>query len=113
MSDSEANRYLAGDVIPYDDLRRVRSDTVGWIPTVDALGYANFFAQVRAVNLGLPADNRIRVWLGDPPIDWSKIKTQEDFFPELERLAKKYRELDTRLQELNWKTGLICAVGNL
>lgn len=77
------DRYLAGDAIPYEDLRRVWSDTVGWIPTVDALGYVNFFAQVRAVNLGLPADKRIRVWLGDPPIDWSKIKTKEDFFPKL------------------------------
>ncbi len=26
---------------------------------------------------------------------------------EIDRLAKKYRELDTRLQELNWKTELI------
>jgi hypothetical protein len=79
------DRYLAGDVIPYEDLRKVWSDTVGWIPTVEALGYVNFFAQVRAVNLGLPADKRIRVWLGDPPIDWSKIKTQEDFFLKLDQ----------------------------
>jgi hypothetical protein len=77
------DRYLAGDAIPYEDLRSVWSDTVGWIPTVNALGYVNFFAQVRAVNLGLPADKRIRVWLGDPPIDWSKIKTKEDFLPKL------------------------------
>ena len=77
------DRYLAGDAIPFEDLRRVWSDTVGWIPTVDALGYVNFFAQVRAVNLGLPGDKRIRVWLGDPPIDWSKIKTKEDFLPKL------------------------------
>lgn len=79
------DRYLAGDVIPYEDLRRVWSDTVGWIPTVNALGYVNFFAKVRAVNLGLPADKRIHVWLGDPPIDWSKIKTQKDFLPKLEQ----------------------------
>jgi hypothetical protein len=26
---------------------------------------------------------------------------------EVDQLAKRYRELDTRLQELNWKTGLI------
>jgi hypothetical protein len=70
------DRYLAGDAIPYEDLRKVWSDTVGWIPTVDAVGYASFFAHVRAVNLGLPADKRIRVWLGDPPIDWSKIVRQ-------------------------------------
>ena len=31
---------------------------VGWIPTVTGLGYANFFAQVRAVNAGLPPERR-------------------------------------------------------
>jgi hypothetical protein len=28
---------------------------------------------VRAVNLALPKDQRIRVWLGDPPIDWATV----------------------------------------
>jgi hypothetical protein len=75
------DHYLAGEDIPYDQLRRVWSDTVGWIPTVTAMGYINFYAQVRAVNLGLPAEQRIHVWLGDPPIDWSKVKTKEDYSP--------------------------------
>jgi hypothetical protein len=75
------DRYLAGEDIPYDQLRRVWSDTVGWIPTVTAMGYINFYAQVRAVNRGLPPEQRIHVWLGDPPIDWSKIRTKEDLAP--------------------------------
>jgi hypothetical protein len=29
-----------------------------------------------------------------------------------DQLAKRYRELDLRIQELNWNTELICAVGN-
>ena len=37
--------------------------TVGWIPTVTAMGYINFYAQVRAVNLGLSLEQRIHVWL--------------------------------------------------
>src|ERR1700744_2222261 len=77
------DRYLAGNEIPYDELRRVWSDTVGWIPTVNALGYIDFFAQVRRVNQSLSPDKRIKVWLGDPPIDWSSIKTKEDFLPKL------------------------------
>ena len=75
------DRYLNGQQIAYTDLRKVWTDVVGWIPTVTGLGYANFFAHVRAVNLGLPPDRRIRVWLGEPPIDWSKIKTKADFQP--------------------------------
>ena len=72
------DRYLAGEDIPYEQLRRVWTDTVGWIPTVTALGYVNFFAQVRAVNEGLPLSERIHIWLGEPPIDWSKVKTSAD-----------------------------------
>lgn len=75
------DRYLSGEDIQYDQLRKVWSDTVGWIPTVSALGYLNFYAQVRAVNLELPPEQRIHVWLGDPPVDWSKIKTKEDLGP--------------------------------
>lgn len=75
------DRYVSGEYVPYEQLRKVWSDTVGFIPTVTALGYLNFYAQVRAVNLGLPLDQRIHVWLGDPPIDWSIIKTQSEFFP--------------------------------
>ena len=35
------------------------------------------FAQVRAVNQALPPDQRIHVWLGEPPIDWSAIRTRD------------------------------------
>jgi hypothetical protein len=82
---STLDRYLAGEDIPYDQLRRVWSDTVGWVPTVTYMGYINFYAQVRTVNLGLPPEQRIHVWLGDPPIDWSKIKTKKDLDPLVEK----------------------------
>jgi hypothetical protein len=56
------DRYLDGQQVSYTDLRKVWTDVVGWIPTVTGLGYANFFAQVRDANLGLPPDRRIHVW---------------------------------------------------
>ena len=65
----------------YAELRSVWSDGVGWVPTVTGLGYANFFVQVRTINLSLPPGQRLRVWLGEPAIDWSRIKTREDFMP--------------------------------
>jgi hypothetical protein len=74
------DRYVSGEYVPYEQLRKVWEDNVGWIPTITALGYIDFYAQVRAVNFGLPPDQRIHVWLGDPPIDWPKINTQKDFF---------------------------------
>jgi hypothetical protein len=72
------DRYVSGEDVPYEQLRTVWADTVGWIPTVSYLGYMNFYAQVRAVNLSLPPEQRIHVWLGDPPVDWSKVKVKAD-----------------------------------
>jgi hypothetical protein len=73
--------YLNGQEVSYADLRTIWTDVVGWIPTVTGLGYANFFAQVRAVNLALPPERRIHVWLGEPAVDWSKITTKAEFDP--------------------------------
>lgn len=68
---SVIDRYVAGESVPYTELRTVWTDTVGWIPTAGYLGFARFFAAVREVNKTLPPARRIRVWLGEPAIDWS------------------------------------------
>jgi hypothetical protein len=86
------DRYLSGEDVPYEQLRKVWSDTVGWIPTVTALGYINFYAQVREVNQGLPPEQRIHVWLGDPPVDWSKIRSKSDWSQVIGNL---FRERDS------------------
>jgi hypothetical protein len=78
------DRYVNGGVVPYEELRQVWTDTVGWQPTVPYLAYAHFFAQVREVNLHLPAERRIRVWLGEPPIVWSTLHTREEYTKILE-----------------------------
>jgi len=73
------DRYVNGDSVPYQELRGVWTDTVGWVPAVEHLGYAHFFAQVRETNHTLPPEKRIRVLLGEPPIDWSEIHTREQW----------------------------------
>lgn len=73
------DRYVAGKPVPYRELRKVWTDVVGWLPTVTGLGYLNFFAQVRETNANLPPSRRIRVWLGEPGIDWAKIRTRQDW----------------------------------
>ena len=74
------DRYVNGEDIPYIKLRKAWGDTsyVGWFPTVTAMGYLNFYATVRAVNLKLPVEDHIHVWLGGKPIGWSTIRTKED-----------------------------------
>lgn len=39
-----------------------------------------WFRQVRRINAGRPADRRLRILLGDPPIDWSRVQTRDDHF---------------------------------
>jgi hypothetical protein len=73
------DRYVDGQYVPYTELRKVWTDTVGWIAAVPSIGYANFFATVREVNLALPPLQRIHVWLGDPVIHWDKIKTHAEW----------------------------------
>jgi hypothetical protein len=69
------DRYVNGETVPYAELRKVWMDTVGWIPTVQGAYFAHFFYQVRQTNVALAPDKRIKVWLGEPAADWSKIET--------------------------------------
>jgi hypothetical protein len=75
------DRYINGEAVPYDQLRLTWTDTVGAIPTINRMEYIHFFAAVRAVNMRLPADKRIRVWLGQPPIDWSAMHSRAEQRP--------------------------------
>lgn len=73
------DRYVNGEDVPYAELRKVWADTVGWFPAVTDIGSINVYATVRAVNMTLPPERRIKIWLGEPPIDWSQIKTKADW----------------------------------
>jgi hypothetical protein len=65
------DRYVAGETVPYVELRKVWNDTVGWAPPPALAGFAKFFAAVREINKSLRADRRIKIWLGEPPLDWT------------------------------------------
>jgi hypothetical protein len=73
------DRYVNGENVSYTELRRVWADTVGMFPTVLDLGAINLYASVRSVNLSLPPNSRIKVWLGDPPINWPQVKTKDEW----------------------------------
>jgi hypothetical protein len=60
------DRYVAGEDVPLKELRRVWTQTAGWVPGPTSLGYINFFANVRAANRGLAPEHGIKVWLGEP-----------------------------------------------
>ena len=71
------DRYVAGETVPYVELREVWNDTVGWVPPPALIGFAKFFAAVRDVNKSLPANRKIKVWLGGPPLDWTSPSRDE------------------------------------
>jgi len=66
------DRYVAGELIPLSDLRRVWRDTVN-ILVWDAPVYERFFRTIRIVNQH-NQKRRLRVLLADPPIDWDQAR---------------------------------------
>ena len=66
------DRFVAGEPVAACDLRRVWREFIGW--GFDNPMYEQFFRTVRAVNRTLPPGQRLRVVLGDPPLDWTQTK---------------------------------------
>jgi hypothetical protein len=69
--------YVNGEVISEQALAEAWLNT-----TVPNQIHADveWFRQMRRINAGRPADRRVRILLGDPPIDWSQVQTRADHF---------------------------------
>jgi hypothetical protein len=72
------DRFVAGEDVPYAELRQVWEDTISAAPNCDQPMYEEVYRAVRDINRALPRERRIRVVLGDVPIDWTAVKTFED-----------------------------------
>ena len=62
------DRYVAGDSVRTEELKGVWRNAGGAGQAFESPIYAQFFQNVRALNQSLPANHRIRVLLGDPPV---------------------------------------------
>jgi len=71
------DRYVAGEDVPLDEVQGAWRDTVGALGPVSPV-YGEFYRAVRDANRKLPAEHRLRLLMGDPPIDWSRVRTRED-----------------------------------
>ncbi|GAC1658824.1 MAG: hypothetical protein NVS9B15_20810 [Acidobacteriaceae bacterium] len=72
------DRYIAGSDVPLREVRQVWRNTTQ--PMCGMSGfYEELFPLVRRINQTLPAEKKLRVVAGDPPIDWSKVITAQDF----------------------------------
>lgn len=72
------DRFVNGEEVPYAELSRVWQNTTQAHPVWDRPIYEAFFRAVRDVNVARPKEQRLRVLLGDAPIDWDKVRTLED-----------------------------------
>ena len=108
------DRYVAGEDVPIEELRHVWTETPGWVPGPTRIGYINFFANVRAANLQLAPERRIKVWLGEPKIDWSKISSFEELKPYLgQRDDNYFRIIRDQILQKHKKTLLIIGTGHI
>lgn len=72
------DRYVAGNDVPLEDVRRIWRDTTG-VASWESPIYAEWLASIREVNMTLPSAQRLRVLAGDTAIDWSRIHTHSDW----------------------------------
>ena len=89
------DRYVAGEDVPLAELRQVWRNTTqganwGTAQTWESPVYLQTFAAVREANRALPPSRRVRVLLGDPPIDWGQVRREEDALPFLEQRDSHY-----------------------
>ncbi len=77
------DRFTSGEDVPYEVLRQVWQNTTQPDALWDSPIYEQFYRAVRTLNAGLPRARRIRVLLGEPPIDWGTIKGREDWNQQL------------------------------
>jgi hypothetical protein len=73
-----ADRYVSGQSVTSMELRRVWRNHTNPI-VFDSPVYETFFESVRELNKTLPEGKRLRVLLGDPPIDWAATTTNKDW----------------------------------
>jgi len=73
-----ADRFVRGEDVPLQSLRRAWQDTTVTTAGNNYSMMQELFETVRAVNARLPRERQLRILLGDPPIDWETVRTRDD-----------------------------------
>jgi hypothetical protein len=74
----QMDRFVRGEAISDEFLDQAWSNSTQPQTTFDTPIPVEFVRAVRAVNLSLAPKRRLRVWLGDPPIDWDQVHSSSD-----------------------------------
>jgi hypothetical protein len=83
------DRFQRGDEVPPRELEQVWQNVTGPNGSFDVPVIERFFRAVRDANALLPAQRRMRVLLGDPPIDWAQIHDAADHVSQLHAVGNR------------------------
>jgi hypothetical protein len=83
------DRYQRGERVPPRELARVWQDVTGPNGSFDGPAIEQFFRAVRDKNRLLPEQRRMRVLLGEPPLDWSRIRSEAEYIAQLHALGNR------------------------
>ncbi|MBL8268795.1 ChaN family lipoprotein [Steroidobacter sp.] len=72
------DKYVAGEAIERDALAKVWQDTGIPHGVWDVPMYQETYEAIRSINRDLPPHRKLRVLLGDPPMDWSTVRSRDD-----------------------------------
>lgn len=78
------DRFVSGGEVPDAELRQTWRQVIEPGVNCDRPIYEDFIRKVRDLNRSLSIDRRLRILLGDPPVDWATIKRPNDLVPFLE-----------------------------
>jgi hypothetical protein len=86
------DRYIAGEDIPQAQVEKAWRNMIGAVGPISPV-YGLFYRAVRESNLERHDGHKIRLLLGDPYGDWSKIDNAEDLGPYLGHRDQWYAEV--------------------
>jgi outer membrane protein OmpA-like peptidoglycan-associated protein len=72
------DRYVAGEPVARDQLAQIWENTTVVTGVWTAPMYEGMLSEIRSLNETLPPGKRVRVPLGDPPIDWRVVRGPAD-----------------------------------
>ena len=94
------DRFISGQDVPYAALRRVWEDTTQIEFDWDLPIYEEFFRAIRAVNATRPPEQRLRVVLGDPPMDWENIHSSSEYLARMTTLNRDEHAVEVIRREV-------------
>ena len=94
------DRFISGEDVPYASLRRAWEDTTQFEFEWDLPVYEEFLRAIRAVNATRPPAERLRVVLGDAPMDWENIRTTDDYLARMKAVDRDAHAVEVIRREV-------------